>query len=87
MKAVEGMSVVVVGNIKTPRENPQCEELRKTTKRKIHEELTKLRLEWAREKQGDVSFIVKSSTGTPFLLPMVYYTCKKRGTRRCEAPV
>lgn len=59
VKAVEGkgMSVAVVGVLRRPREGRQYEWLRMRTNRKIQEELLKLKMEWLREKKGNVSFI------------------------------
>ena len=59
VKAVRGknMSVAVIGVLRRPREDPQYEWLRRATNRKLQEELVKLKMEWKKEKQGDVSFI------------------------------
>ena len=59
VRAVEGknISVAVVGVLKRPREDPQYEWLRRSTNRKLQEELMKLKIEWKKEKKGDVSFI------------------------------
>ena len=59
VKAVEGrnMSVAVVGVMRRPREGHQYEWIRKTTNRKLQEELIKLKIEWLREKKGNISFL------------------------------
>lgn len=56
-KWLESMSVAIVGVIKRPRDDPHYEELRKRTNRKIHEELTKVKLESMREKKSDVYLV------------------------------
>ncbi|XP_050706391.1 uncharacterized protein LOC126991737 isoform X2 [Eriocheir sinensis] len=59
VKAVEGkgMKVAVVGIMRRPREGPQYERLRRSTNKRIQEEMMKMKIEWTRGKKGDVSFI------------------------------
>ena len=59
VKAVEGkdMSVAVVGVLRRPCEGRQYDWMRKRTNRKLQEELMKLKMEWLRQKKGNVSFI------------------------------
>ena len=59
VKAAEGkkVSVAVVGVIRRPREGDRYERIRRATNRKIQEEVLKLKIEWLREKKGNVSFI------------------------------
>ncbi|XP_050692800.1 uncharacterized protein LOC126983763 [Eriocheir sinensis] len=59
VKAAEGrgMKVAVVGIMRRPKAGPDYEKMRRTTNRKIQEELMKLKMEWMQEKKGDVSFI------------------------------
>ncbi|XP_050707839.1 uncharacterized protein LOC126993057 [Eriocheir sinensis] len=59
VKAAEGrgMKVAVVGIMRRPKAGPDYEKMRRTTNRKIQEEVMKLKMEWLQEKKGDVSFI------------------------------
>ena len=59
VKAAEGkkVSVAVVGVIRRPREGDRYERMRRATNRRIQEEVLKLKIEWLREKKGNVSFI------------------------------
>ena len=64
VKAVEekGMSVAVVGVLRRPREGMQYETLRKRTNRRIQEEMLRMKMEWMRERKGNVSFIDMDAT-------------------------
>lgn len=59
VKAAEGkqVSVAVVGVIRRPREGDRYERIRRATNVKIQEEVLKLKIEWLKEKKGNVSFI------------------------------
>lgn len=59
VQAVEGknLSVAVVGVLKRPREGQRYERLRRQTNAKLHEEVLKLKVEWLKEKKGNVSFL------------------------------
>ena len=59
VKAAEGkkMKVAVVGVIRRPREDRRYEWVRLATNARIQEEMLKLKMEWMKEKKGDVSFI------------------------------
>ena len=59
VKAVEKkkMSVAVVGVLRRPREDVTYERLRRATNRRIFEEVTRMKVEWMREKSGNVSFL------------------------------
>ena len=59
VKSVEGkgMSVAVVGVMQRPREGPFYERLRRTTNRRIQEELLRMKIDWMKEKKGKLSFI------------------------------
>ena len=51
------VSVAVVGVIRRPREGDRYERIRRETNRKIQEEVLKMKIEWLKEKKGNVSFI------------------------------
>lgn len=53
----KGMSVAVVGVMQRPREGPFYERLRRSTNRRLQEELLKMKIEWMKEKKGKLSFI------------------------------
>ena len=55
--AGRGNKVAVVGILRRPREDRHYEELRRSTNKAIQEELLAMKMEWMREKKGDVSFI------------------------------
>ena len=59
VKAVEGknMNVAVIGVLPRPREDRAYEKLRKATNRKLYQELLKMKIEWVKEKKGNVSFL------------------------------
>ena len=59
VKAAEGkqVSVAVVGVIRRPREDDRYERIRRATNMKMQEEVLKLKIEWMKEKKGNVSFI------------------------------
>ena len=51
------MSVAVVGVLRRPREDMTYERLRRTTNRRIFEEVTRMKVQWMKEKSGNVSFL------------------------------
>ena len=59
VKAVEGkkMSVAVVGIMRRPCEGERYETIRKRTNVRLHEELLKVKVEWMKERKGNVSFL------------------------------
>ena len=59
VKAVEGkgMSVAVVGVLRRPREGRHYESRRRATNKKLHERIADLKVEWLREKKGNISFL------------------------------
>lgn len=59
VKAVEGkgMSVAVVGVLRRPREGQQYELLRTATNKRLHKKITDIKVEWLREKKGNISFL------------------------------
>ena len=58
VKAAEKkMSVAVVGVLRRPREDVTYERLRRATNRRIFEEVTRMKVEWLKEKSGNVSFL------------------------------
>ena len=59
VKAVEGknVSVAVVGVMRRPREGERYEGVRQRTNARLQEELLKIKLEWLKERKGNVSFL------------------------------
>ena len=55
------MKVAVKGVLQRPREDNHYEEVRRQTNTKIQEKLIKKKIEWMKEKKGNVSFINKYS--------------------------
>ena len=51
------ISVAVVGVLRRPREDVEYERLRRATNRRIFEEVTRTKVQWMREKSGNVSFL------------------------------
>ena len=51
------ISVAVVGVLRRPREDGVYERLRRATNRRIFEEVTRTKVQWMKEKSGNVSFL------------------------------
>lgn len=51
------MSVAVVGLIRRPREDVTYERIRRAANKRIFEEVTRMKVEWMKEKSGNVSFL------------------------------
>nr|BDT63271.1 MAG: hypothetical protein [Hemigrapsus takanoi nimavirus] len=59
VKAMEGkkVSVAVVGVMRRPREGERYERIRQRTNARLQEELVQIKIEWMKERKGNVSFI------------------------------
>ena len=51
------MKVAVIGVMRRSREDNSYEDVRKQTNKKIQEELIKMKIEWMKEKKGNINFI------------------------------
>ena len=47
----------VVGILRRPRESPRYDAMRRATNKKIFEEVLKLKSEWIKKRDGNVSFL------------------------------
>ncbi|MPD01539.1 hypothetical protein E2C01_097071 [Portunus trituberculatus] len=64
-----GNSLEYVGEDETrPREGPFYEHLRRSTNRRLQEELLKMKIEWMKEKKGKLNFIDMDSVVDQFSL-------------------
>ena len=75
MAEEKNLSVAVVGVMRRPREGDRYERLRRRTNARLQEEVLKLKMDWLKNKKGNVSFIDLDATlreGKDFALDGVH---------------